>query len=406
MSDDKPPKGPGWENAPGVPEQTGPNSIAHKSEQDKINKLRADLPKLLAQMKEKGQGRANQFYPYILIRSVLGDRGDRPLSVPFWESPDIWTAAGDPATTPAVPPDHGGSLTAGKPHTVYAHVWNLGRAPIAGVKVEFYWFNPSLGIDGAHANLIGMTRVDLGPRSSPGCHKLVKCPKAWMPQMVNGGHECLVARASAIGDNISATHPWEPWADRHVGQRNVHVAPAMTDISKLITSLDATRLGGTRIQLLQIGEHAELTLKMAAPHLKVDPSVKTHVLAELRADGSLHLPATVAVVPGGQPAAATNVAQAATAVSAVPRVVPDSVLRLAKVAVPATRVQTARPTELLPTGGNVEHLVAHATLLSPEVLKEIRRLQPPGPGLAQVLRFVSFRGDQMVGGYTVIVQGQ
>jgi hypothetical protein len=64
-----------------------------------------------------------------------------------------------------------------------------GRAPIAGVKLEFYWFDPSLveSFPQNHAHLIGMTRVDLGPRSSRDCHKLVKCPKAWVPVLKLGG---------------------------------------------------------------------------------------------------------------------------------------------------------------------------------------------------------------------------
>lgn len=80
------------------------------------------LKELPALMDKRRGGRANTFLPYLLIRSVLGDRGDRPINVPFWESPDIWTAPGDPASAPAVPPDHGGVVTAGKPTTLYAHV--------------------------------------------------------------------------------------------------------------------------------------------------------------------------------------------------------------------------------------------------------------------------------------------
>ena len=33
---------------------------------------------------------------------------------------------------------------AGKPHTLYAHVWNLGLAPLVGISVEFLVFNPSI----------------------------------------------------------------------------------------------------------------------------------------------------------------------------------------------------------------------------------------------------------------------
>jgi hypothetical protein len=411
---DTPPKGPGWTNAPGGPnDQPNPNSIAHKSELEQVQKLRAQLPALIKEF-QSDRGRAQRFYPYILIRSILNDHGNRPINVPFWESPDIWTAPGDPSASPAVPPDHGGTLTATKPHTIYAHVWNLGRAPIAGVKVEFYWFDPTIGaFDDAHAHLIGMTRVDLGPRSSPYCHKLVKCPKAWVPQMVNAdGHECLVARASAIGDNLSAADAWHPYADRHVAQRNVHVAQPNADMSKLIHALEASRIKSTRVQLLQVGEQAAVTLKIAAPKLKLDPAVKTHVLAELRPDGSLALPATVTGPAGGHApvALATPAAHpAVTPATGVPRIVPGTVLR---VPAPTTRVTTPVPgpaggatTELAVGGANLTHLIAHATLLSPELLATIKQLPAPPRGNAQVMRIVSLQGDQIVGGYTIVVGG-
>jgi hypothetical protein len=204
---DIPPKNPLFDKAPGrAPDQPG-DSIADPEERAVIERLKADFDKL--QEKFTHRGRAQQFLPYLLVRSVLGDRGDRPINVPYWESPDIWTAVGDPPATPAVPDTPGGVVNAGIPNTVYAHIWNLGRAPIAGVKVEFYWFDPSLTIDSNHAHLIGMTRVDLGARSSSDCHKLVKCPKGWAPTFANGGHECLFVRVSSIGDTINPPHAWD-----------------------------------------------------------------------------------------------------------------------------------------------------------------------------------------------------
>ena len=403
---DQPPKGPGFNTAPGGPADppAGPNTIAHKSEEERLAKLRADLKGMLAVQGDKQRGRAQSFYPYILIRSLVGDRGDRPINVPFWESPDIWTYTAAPDAAPAVPPDHGGVVTAGVPNTLYAHVWNLGRAPIAGVKVEFYWFNPSLGIVGANANLIGMVRVDLGPRSSPTCHKLVKCPRAWVPSVVNGGHECLVVRASAIGDYLNPAHEWDSWADRHVAQRNIHVALAQADMQRLLTSLEATRPAQTRTQLLQVGEHADIALRIAAPQLKLDTKVQTLVLAELEPDGSLHLSPTAAGTPGGMAPVKPAVAPAAVTVLGAARINPAALLAVkAAPAPPATAPQQTYV--LAQSGANLQTLVGHFNLISPEVLKEVQLLKPPVKGEAQVLRIVSYRGDQMVGGYTVIVQG-
>lgn len=92
------------------------------------------------------------FLPYLLIRQTVGDHGERPITsnsaITYKSMPDIWVFRGDPATAPPIPAGPGFE-TGGVPvvhmgpnskYTIYAHVWNLGRAPIAGVKVEFFWF--------------------------------------------------------------------------------------------------------------------------------------------------------------------------------------------------------------------------------------------------------------------------
>ena len=270
----------------------------------------------------KEGGRANRFLPYLLIRSVLGDRGDRPINVPFWESPDIWTAPGDPATSPAIPPDHGGTLNAGQPNTIYAHVWNLGFAPLAGVRVEFYWFDPSVSIDGSHAHLIGMTRCDLASRGMSGSHMLVKCPTAWVPVVVNGGHECLVVRVEGVGDPIGA-NPWAPWQNRHVAQRNISVVATSQNIAHLIASLNASRPLRARLQLVQVGTaEATLALKIAsAPHLRL-ATLETHVLGEINEAGRL-----TKVAPAQAPPAALAPvhALAAGGAPAAPALQPEGV---------------------------------------------------------------------------------
>jgi hypothetical protein len=179
--------------------------------------------------------RKNEYLPYLLVRANPGDRGKRPLSVPFWESPDVFVAPRmDAATAPAQPPTPGGVAEAGVPNTLWARVWNLGRAPAFNARVEFYWFNPSLGFSGAAANLIGVTHVDLGHRSSGKAMAMVKCPASWVPTYVNGGHECLMVRAfEPLTDPLS--NPWNAGDDRHLGQRNISVvnaaSPATIDLN-------------------------------------------------------------------------------------------------------------------------------------------------------------------------------
>ena len=198
-------------------------------------------------------------------------------------------------------------LPVGQPNTVYAHVWNLGRAPLTGVVVSFYWFNPSLAIDGAHAHLIGQTRVDLGPRNSPLCHKLVKCPKAWVPVMENGGHECLVVKVWGFGDAVADTQ-WSPWLDRHVAQRNVSVVQTLGDMQKIISRIQLATRPETRFELVQVGAEARDAVKIVASKLTLDPALPTRSLAHLDAKNLLTVTPTDSVTPRIMPHILTGLA--------------------------------------------------------------------------------------------------
>jgi hypothetical protein len=166
--------------------------------------------------------------PYLFMRANNGDLGKRPVSgAPFWESPDIFLLAGvPPALAPPRPAKFGDVALAGQPNTIYAHIWNFGKSAACEVVVEFYWVDPSLGISPGSVHLIAQTFTRLGAKGSGKCHTVVKCPEPWVPTFVNGGHECLLVR---IWDNPSDL-PGEPKFDasinRHVAQRNIHVAPA------------------------------------------------------------------------------------------------------------------------------------------------------------------------------------
>ena len=167
------------------------------------------------------------YLPFLFMRANAGDLGARPVVGPFWESPDILIEPGvDPAHAPAIPTSLGAIAEADVDNTLYAHVWNLGQAPCPDTLMEFYWFNPALGFDAAHANLVGATWTDLGARGEAHSHRLVRCPVSWRAQFLNGGHECLMVRLSqAVLDPLSAP-AWDASRNRHIGQRNIHVMSA------------------------------------------------------------------------------------------------------------------------------------------------------------------------------------
>ncbi len=169
---------------------------------------------------------------FLFIRATTGDTGTRPVVGNFWESPDIFISPGvHPDVAPPLPANLGGVAQANADNTVYAHVWNLGLNN-AHALVEFYWFNPTLGFKEGNQHLIGFSYVDLDPRGGAHSHKLVKCPESWRAKYENGGHECLVVRASDSQTDPLSNPPWDASQNRHIGQRNIHVMTAAEAAAK------------------------------------------------------------------------------------------------------------------------------------------------------------------------------
>jgi hypothetical protein len=150
--------------------------------------------------------------PWLLIRYAQGDVGLRPIpsGTNFWSSPDIWVQSSDP----------GGNPVSGEDNYVWTRIFNLGNWNASPVKVDFFWANPALGLGPANwiNGLIGTAYVEVKKQFS----KEVRCPKPWVPQYLNNGHECLLTQCNnGCLDPIRV--PFGPTIDRHVAQRNVNV---------------------------------------------------------------------------------------------------------------------------------------------------------------------------------------
>jgi hypothetical protein len=160
-------------------------------------------------------GRRRTWTSWILMRYTSTDIGARPIpnGDVFWLSPDVWVESSDIF----------GNAVAGQPNFVHARILNLGKALARPTRVDFYWGDPSVGLGPAQMSQpgqhIGTEWVEVAARRTVD----VRCNTPWVPQFVNGGHECLMVNCSAplLGDAI--TQPFEPTLDRHVGQRNVTV---------------------------------------------------------------------------------------------------------------------------------------------------------------------------------------
>jgi hypothetical protein len=137
---------------------------------------------------------------------------------PWWLSPDIWTVPGDPLGPPGTP-------IVGQATYLWAHVRNNGSSAVSNATVRFYWANPSVGFDRNTAHPIGTSFVSLGPVSSAD----VLCLTPWIPEFVNGGHECVLAEAFHESlDPLPGSPAFDVPTDRHVAQLNLSVVVALS----------------------------------------------------------------------------------------------------------------------------------------------------------------------------------
>ncbi len=138
---------------------------------------------------------------------------------PWWNSPDIWVV---PGNDPNGPP---GSPIAGLPAYLWARVSNVGNVVAANTRIDFYWANPAAAVAVGTASFIGAAYTDL----DPGETQDVLCLVPWIPVLVNGGHECVLAVAHCAGDSSPIPDPlpngynFDPPAHDQTAQLNLSV---------------------------------------------------------------------------------------------------------------------------------------------------------------------------------------
>ncbi|NRR29774.1 hypothetical protein HSX11_06210 [Oxalobacteraceae bacterium] len=184
-----------------------------KRTQEALDKIGDARKRAWLRYVKEQDGRA-QYTAWLVVPCNPGDYGLRPLAsgTPYWASPFIWVESPDPSGQPQ----------AGAENHLVARVFNLGAASAAPCRVDFFWSDPSVGLGAADANWIGAEMVEVPPMSSVE----VRCATPWVPSFVNNGHECaFVSVDNHVLDPLLL--PFQPWADRHVGQRNLSVLPAV-----------------------------------------------------------------------------------------------------------------------------------------------------------------------------------
>ena len=135
---------------------------------------------------------------------------------PHWYlSPDIWVVPGNDPTGPT------GSPVAGQPAFLWARIANNGSTPANGVRIDFYWANPALQVTRSNATLVGSAFSDV----PAGGVQDALCLIPWIPVIVNGGHECLVAVANHPAHALPNPLPdaFDPPLYPQVAQKNLTV---------------------------------------------------------------------------------------------------------------------------------------------------------------------------------------
>lgn len=168
----------------------------------------------------------------------------------WWASQDIWVV---PGNDPNAPP---GSPIAGMNAYLWARVANTGTTAANGGRVDFYWANPAAQIAVGVATQIGSAYVDL----APGETQEVLCLVPWVPVIVNGGHECVLAVAHGPGQRDPLPDPlpngfsFDPKAHDQIAQRNLSVLAAYIHMPPSAIYVNAPRRADKRARVaVEIG---------------------------------------------------------------------------------------------------------------------------------------------------------
>ena len=163
----------------------------------------------------------------------------------WWDSADIWVV---PGNDPNGPP---GAPIAGTGNYLWGRVHNTGNSASNGVRVDFYWADPSGQIAVGAATQIGSAFADL----PPGATQEVLCLVPWIPVIVNGGHECLLAVAHGAGDinplpdPLPNGFPFQPTLHEQIAQHNVTVVLAARRAQLLAITVAALPRAARKVEL-------------------------------------------------------------------------------------------------------------------------------------------------------------
>jgi len=138
-----------------------------------------------------------------------------------------------------------------------------------------------------------------------------------VPTFVNGGHECLLVRVWDETSDGLGMPPWDASLNRHVAQRNIHVAASGAGMHAMAHALGAPLLLPTPMAPLTLkvgplyGEPAHVQVARVAPHempwLQLRTGARGQFPAQAAPTGDVLLSAPTAI--GGGPSIGGAAAQ-------------------------------------------------------------------------------------------------
>lgn len=204
----------------------------------------------------------------VYISDNILDTGIAPSAQPWWDSPDIWVRHDDDGGLQHRNPQ------AGQRNYIYARIFNRGTAPVADVRVTFYFGAAGLGL-GWPAAWTQVPAMRTIPSIPPGGSAVVSVP--WdVPNIA--GHFCLRVHLDADQDPLRDYRiAWE----NNAAQRNFHVVeypqpPAgqcrldesglVADVVSMdvINTLPSTTQVEVRINASALSDYAQLRLDLGA----------------------------------------------------------------------------------------------------------------------------------------------
>ncbi len=204
---------------------------------------------------------------------------------PWWESPDIWVV---PGNDPNGPP---GSPIAGLPAYMWARVSNVGNVLAQGCRIDFYWANPSAQMVVGVAMFVGSAYADL----DPGETQDVLCLVPWIPVIVNGGHECVLAVVHGAGDTspipdpLPNGYPFDPPSHDQIAQLNLSVLEAaMLHMPQTLFVNAIRREAKDTVVAIEFGQEVDERVLANLGVRDLRPAPGQHVAASLSLEARCH----------------------------------------------------------------------------------------------------------------------